>query len=149
MDVAGVYAAHPFWIWMGVAAAILAAEAALGTQWLLWPAVSAGVLALVTLLRLPIGPLGELALFAAVTLVTTFTCRRLLVRVQPPGEDLNDRSARLIGLRGEVVAPFVEGQGRVFVDGAEWPAELDGEPGAGGRIVVTAVKGASLKVRFS
>ncbi|MEO6341343.1 MAG: NfeD family protein [Caulobacteraceae bacterium] len=148
-DVAAFYAAHPFWVWMGVTAALLAVEAAVGTQWLLWPAVSAGVMALVTLLRLPIGPMGEVALFAGLTLVTTVTCRRLLVRVQPGGDDINDRSTRLIGVGGDVVAPFVEGRGRVFVDGAEWPAELEGEAGSGARIVVTAVKGASLKVRFS
>ena len=149
MDIAGIYAAHPFWVWMGVAAAILAVEAAIGTQWLLWPAVSAAVIGLVALLKLPIGPLGEVGLFAAVTLVLTITCRKLLVRVQPPGVDLNDRSTRLIGVSGDVVVPFIDGRGRVFLDGAEWPAEHEGEPGSGARVVVTAVKGASLKVRFS
>ena len=148
-EVAGIYAAHPFWIWMGLAAVLLAIEAAVGTQWLLWPAVSAGVVALIAALRLPIGTAGEVTLFAALTLIATIVSRKLLVRVQPPGADLNDRSARLVGVAGEVVAPFVEGRGRVFVDGAEWPAELDGEPGSGARIVVTAVKGASLMVRYS
>src|SRR4051794_16917898 len=107
-DVAGIYAAHPFWIWMGLAAALLAVEAAVGTQWLLWPAVSAGVVALVALLRLPIGAAGAVTLFAALTLATTIASRKLVARVQPPGEDLNDRSARLVGVGGEVVAPFVE-----------------------------------------
>lgn len=148
-DAAGLYAAHPFWVWMGLAAALLAVEAAVGTQWLLWPAVSAGVMALVTLFRLPLGAMGEVALFAALTLVTTVTCRKLVGKVQAKGHDLNDRSSRLVGARGDVVAPFVEGQGRVFVDGAEWPAELEGEAGHGARVVVTAVKGSRLKVRFS
>ena len=64
------------------------------------------------------------------------------------GEDLNDRSTRLIGRTGDVVVPFIEGRGRVFVDGAEWPAELEGDLGASARVTVVAVNGASLKVRF-
>jgi len=88
--------------------------------------------------------------FAALTLITTFAARRLVRQVQPDGADLNDRTTRLVGLTGEVVAPFVEGRGRVFVDGAEWPAELEGEPNqAGHRVTVVAVTGASLRVRYS
>jgi membrane protein implicated in regulation of membrane protease activity len=48
----------------------------------------------------------------------------------------------------DVVTPFQEGRGRVFVDGAEWPAELEGEAGAGGRVTVLSVSGASLRVRY-
>jgi membrane protein implicated in regulation of membrane protease activity len=145
---AAVYADHPFWVWMALAAALLAIEALLGTEWLLWPAASAAAVAFLALLRLPIGAVGELAAFAALTLLTTFFARKLLRRVQPPGEDLNDRNARLIGRTAEVVVPFRDGRGRVFVDGAEWPAELEGDLGTGARVKVVGVGGASLKVSY-
>ena len=145
---AAVYAAHPFWVWMALAAALLAIEALLGTEWLLWPAASAAAVAFLTLVRLPLGAIGELAVFAALTLATTFLARRFLRRVQPAGEDLNDRHLRLVGRLADVVTPFQDGRGRVFVDGAEWPAELEGEAGTGGRVTVLSVAGASLRVRY-
>jgi membrane protein implicated in regulation of membrane protease activity len=145
---AAFYALHPFWAWMALAAALLAIEALLGTEWLLWPAASAAAVGFLTLAQLPIGAVGELAAFAALTLVTTLFARRLIRRVQPTGEDLNDRHLRLVGRLADVTVPFSEGRGRVFVDGAEWPAELEGEPGAGSRVTVLSVAGSSLKVRY-
>ena len=46
-----ILAAQPFWFWAGLAAALLAVEAATGTGWLLWPASSAGVVALAALVH--------------------------------------------------------------------------------------------------
>ena len=40
--------------------------------------------------------------------------------------DINDPARRLVGQQGEAAAPFKAGLGRVFVDGKEWAAELDG-----------------------
>jgi hypothetical protein len=49
------------------------------------------------------------------------------------------------------VAAFTNGAGRVFIDGKEWAAELDGEvvPPAGAKVEVVSVAGARLKVRAS
>ena len=93
---------------------------------------------------------GQVALFAICTIVTTYLGRRYLRRTGPVGPDVNDTATRLIGHRGEAAATFVNGGGRVFVDGKEWSAELEG-PGpipAGAKIeVVAVVGGARLKVR--
>jgi hypothetical protein len=143
----GFYAAHPFWVWLGLAALLLAIEAAAGTEWLLWPSAAAAIVGFVTLLPLDTGVAVELTLFALLTLIGTFASNRLVKRVTPAGEDVNDRAARLIGHTGEVASPFVDGRGRVLVDGAEWPAELD--PGAAaptGRVRVKAVRGSRLMV---
>ena len=52
------------------------------------------------------------------------------------------------GQRAKVVGAFVNGEGRVFVSGAEWPAEISGEaPAAGESVIVDAVAGPTLKVR--
>jgi len=147
--VADLYAAQPFWIWLTLGAVLLAIEAALGTEWLLWPAASAGVVALVTLTPAPLGLGGEVALFAALTLVATFVGRRFVTRVQGDGPDVNDQAARLLGQAGETAGPIVAGDGRVFAGGAEWPAELEGggDLPQGVRVVVTAVSGSRLTVR--
>ena len=128
---------------------LLAIEAATSTEWLLWPAVSAGVVAVVTALGLPLGFLGEVALFAVLTVAATLLSRQLIQRVNPSDSpDINAREGRLIGQRAQVIQPFVDGRGRVFVSGAEWSAEIVGpSPEPGESVIVEATLVALLKVR--
>lgn len=144
-----LHAAQPWWIWLAIGVALLAVEAAISSEWLLWPAVAAGVVAVLTALGLRLGLTAEIAIFALLTAAATLLSRRLIQRVNP-GEsaDVNDRTARLVGLRAQVVQPFVDGRGRVFVSGAEWAAEIDGDaPLPGQSVVVADASGATLKVR--
>jgi membrane protein implicated in regulation of membrane protease activity len=148
-NLADLYLAHPAWIWAGLAAALLAVEVAAGSGWLLWPAASAGVVAVVEGFR-EISPAAAVLIFAVLTIVSTLTARRYVPRrLASHAHDINDNVARLIGHEGRVVTPFQAGVGRVFIDGKEWAAELEGGEtlDAGARIVVAAVGGARLKVR--
>lgn len=146
--VVAIYQAQPFWLWIALGCLILAIEAASGTEWLLWPAVSAGVVAIVVLVAPNLGLAIELALFAILTLITSMASRRLIKRVNPTEPDINDRSSRLIGARAEVIHPFVDGRGRVFVSGSEWPADIDGDaPPVGASVLVERVDGPRLKVK--
>jgi membrane protein implicated in regulation of membrane protease activity len=90
-------------------------------------------------------------LFAALTVLATLMSRRLIQRVNPSDHvDVNDREARLIGQRAKVVHAFVDGRGRVFVSGAEWAAEIEGNaPGVGDSVIVERLNGPSLKVRLA
>ena len=144
------YMAHPFWVWLAIAAIFLSVEVATGTGWLLWPvgcAVATGLITLV--LRLGIG--FEIALFAALTIGSTLVAWRFF----PPGkvaesDDINDQTARLVGQTGLVVEAFANGHGRVLVGGAEWPAEADRNLDLvlGAEILVeTVIGGARLGVR--
>lgn len=144
-----IYAAQPFWIWLAVGVLLLAIEASLSTEWLLWPAVAAGVVAVLTALGLRMGLAVEVGLFAGLTVLATALSRRLIQRVNPEDHpDINDRDLRLVGQRARVVQPFVEGRGRVFVSGAEWVALIDGDaPPVGDSVVVDRLEGPSLKVR--
>ena len=145
----GLYLTHPAWAWAAGAAGLFAVEVASGSGWLLWPAASAGLVAvLVAFTRLPT-PIAVL-IFVVLTIVSTATARRYFPRgVADEGHDINDTSARLVGREGRVTTAFQAGLGRVFVDGKEWAAELaEGEAlEAGARVTVTAVAGARLKVR--
>jgi membrane protein implicated in regulation of membrane protease activity len=149
--IADIYASQPFWIWLAVGVLLLAVEASLSTEWLLWPAVAAGVVAVVTALGLRMGLPAEVGLFAALTVLATLMSRRLIQRVNPSDHvDVNDREARLIGQRAKVVHAFVDGRGRVFVSGAEWAAEIEGDaPGVGDSVIVERLNGPSLKVRLA
>lgn len=143
------HSAQPFWIWLAIGVVLLAVEAAFSTEWLLWPAVAAGITAVVAALGLDIGFWGEMILFAVLTLIATLLSRRLIQRVNPADHpDINARDGRLVGQRAQVVQAFVDGRGRVFVSGAEWPAEIDGAaPLAGESVVVEAIDGPKLRVR--
>lgn len=147
--IADIYAAQPFWIWLALGVLLLAVEAAFSTEWLLWPAVSAGIVAVLTALGLRLGLPVEIGLFAALTLLSTLLSRRLIQRVNPSDSpDINDRDVRLVGQRARVVGAFVGGRGRVFVSGAEWPAEIEGSaPDVGADVIVESSLGSGLRVR--
>jgi len=149
MDLVGLYAAQPFWIWAGLAAAILAIEVISGSGWLLWASASAAATAAVVGLT-EISVPTALLVFALLTMASTLLARRYLPRqaVAPAG-DINDNVARLVGFEGAAVKPFSRGAGRVFIDGKEWAAELDdGETlEAGESVKVVSVEGSRLRVR--
>lgn len=144
-----LYAAQPFWIWLAIGVILLAIESAFSTEWLLWPAVAAGIVAVLAALGLSVGLPVEIAVFAVLTIGLTLVSRRLIKRVNPDdAPDINARDSRLIGQRAKVVEGFVDGRGRVFVSGAEWPAEIDGAgPAVGESVVVDGLTGSGLRVR--
>lgn len=146
--IADLYAVQPFWIWLALGALLLAVESMFSTEWLLWPAVSAGIVAVLTAVGVRLGLPGEVAVFALLTVVGTLLSRRLVQKANPGGVDINDRDSRLIDQRARVVEAFVGGRGRVFVSGAEWSAVIEGEaPPVGEDVVVKGVNGSLLTVR--
>ena len=138
---------HPFALWIATGGVLLAVEVGTGSGWLLWPAGSAAVTALLTL-AIPLNPSMQAVIFAILTIVTTLAGRRFFPR-HPHGRDINDTRARLAGVAGVAAGDFQAGHGRVFVDGKEWAAELEGASSlaTGARIVVVGVSGARLTVR--
>lgn len=145
----GLAEANPFWIWAALAAALLAIEIAAGSGWLLWPAASAAVLAVLSLV-FPLDWLPASGLFAALTIATTLTARRYFPKAaEAHGHDINDNVARLVGHHGKAVGDFAGRAGRVFIDGKEWAAELDDDTAlnAGVAVEVTGVSGSRLRVR--
>jgi membrane protein implicated in regulation of membrane protease activity len=138
---------HPFALWIAVGAILLAVEVATGSGWLLWPAGAAAVTAGLAFI-LPLGLPVQAMIFAVLTIVTTLVGRHFFPR-HAAGADINDTRKRLRGLEGVAAADFQAGHGRVFVDGKEWAAELQGAAvlARGVKIVVTGVEGARLTVR--
>ncbi len=144
-----LFSSHALLGWLAVGAVFLCVELVTGSGWLLWPAGSAAAVGLITLAsRLDLT--AQAAIFALLTIASTYLGRRFINRSGQSGHDPNDPHARLIGRGGQAATAFQDGLGRVFVDGKEWSAELDGaDPVAiGARIeVVALVGGARLKVR--
>lgn len=147
----GMVADQPFWAWAALAAALLAVEVATGSGWLLWASASAAVTGVLVALLEPTTATAILA-FAVLTIASTLLARRYLPRaVAATGGDINDNIARLVGHQGAAVQAFIGRNGRVFIDGKEWAAELDEGEGleAGASVEVVGVQGARLRVRRS
>lgn len=143
------YAAHGFWVWATVAAALLTVELITGSGWLLWPSVVAAVVAFGAQLFGLTAPLDVLV-FAILTIVATFLSRKLVPRMDGDGPDINDNHSRLVGHHGHTVAAFQQGEGRVFIDGKEWAALThEGDIALGAKVLVTGVEGAKLRVKVS
>ncbi|HEY2179057.1 MAG TPA: NfeD family protein [Caulobacteraceae bacterium] len=142
-------AGHPFWAWMALGAIFLAIEVMSGSGWLLWPAGSAALVAVVQLVWPMSAPLA-IALFAVATIASTYVGRRFIRGAHPAASDVNNPLTRLVGHRGETATAFEGGAGRVFVDGKEWSAELEeaGPLPVGAKVeVVAVVGGARLRVK--
>ncbi|HKX65378.1 MAG TPA: NfeD family protein [Rhizomicrobium sp.] len=139
---------NPFALWLAIGAVLLAVEVATGSGWLLWPAASAAVMGVLGLV-FPFEMNMQLVIFAILTIVTTLAGRRLFPQAVLTGGDINDTSSRMTGLDGVAAGDFQGRQGRVFVDGKEWAAELEGDGAlaSGMRVIVVRVKGARLTVK--
>ncbi|WP_091734911.1 NfeD family protein [Phenylobacterium immobile] len=146
-QMASLYADHPLWMWLALAALLLAAEIGMGSGWLLWPAACAAATAFIA--KIPgLNFPGALAAFAALTAATTLLSRRYMPKPEADGPDINDSAARLIGRRGRLVQAL-PGALRAMVDGKEWPVEVAGaeEIAIGAAVEVVAVRDSVLQVR--
>ena len=124
----GPMGVQAFWIWFVFGILLLGVETFLGTQWLLWSAASAGLVAVVCLTSLPFGFVAQALTFLVLSIVTAMLTRRLL-KARSHGSDINDPHARLVGKQADVLSGFelVAGgdrTGRGIFDGVEWPAVL-------------------------
>jgi inner membrane protein len=142
---------HAMASWLGIAAVFLILELTTMSGWLLWPAAAGAITALisrVTTIDVP----TQAAVFAGLTAICTYIGRALTDTGSQGANNPNDRERRIVGLVGKAITSFKGGSGRVFVDGKEWSAELEGSgpvtPGTD-VYVVRLVGGSRLKVRVS
>jgi membrane protein implicated in regulation of membrane protease activity len=133
--------------WLVLGLILLIAEMASGTTYLLWPAVAAFITALLAWIA-PTGWVVEIVVFGVLILVLTYFGHPLVKRWRNEGaaNGLNERGTALIGSRG-VVSTFANGVGSVRVHDTVWRALSEDDLQAGQEVEVTAVDGATLKVR--
>jgi membrane protein implicated in regulation of membrane protease activity len=146
-----LYVQNPFWVWLAIGAVFVGLDISIGSGKLIWGGVAAAALAFINLAGVRLGSMAELALFSVVAVggvvvaimpwrprpsaatsddneARAATTRREL-EVEHSAFPMADerRTARLIGRIGRTTSDFANGVGRVWIDGAEWGAELDGE----------------------
>ncbi len=134
--------------WLILGFALLVAEIASGTSYILWPAVAALFVGLVKLI-IPIDWEMQLVLFALATTALLYIGHKYIRPRVKGGEpsDLNDRARSMQGMRVKAVADFDTGRGRVHVGDSQWRASMDvGNAKAGDELRVLSVKGTTLTV---
>ena len=134
-------AAHAAMVWIIVAVVLGIAELLVPGVFLIFLAIAAGVVGIVTL-ALPDLPLpAQLGAFAAWSIISVLIGRRWYADYPVETNDplLNDRTARMVGQIVIVAEPIVDGRGRVRVGDGEWPASGP-DATLGTRMRVVAVK---------
>jgi membrane protein implicated in regulation of membrane protease activity len=135
-----LYQQEPFWIWLAVACLFVSLTLASGSALLMGPALAAVVVGLVELAGLRLGPVVEALVFVALGAAGAvgLVWMRARPRPQPrrerpvdagvarPATRPQDHTARLVGRIGRATGDFANGVGRVWIDGAEWGAEIEG-----------------------
>lgn len=147
-----LYLENPFWVWLAVGAVFVGLDIAIGSGKLIWGGVAAAALAFVNLAGVRLGGQVELSIFAIVavggvvvasapwkglaksatphdvpktTRKVARAAKAAANEYEPPVAD-DGRTGRLIGRIGKTKGEFANGVGRVWIDGTEWGAELDG-----------------------
>lgn len=135
--------------WLALAALLVAIEMVMPTQYLIWPAVAAAVVGLLSfLIEIPV--VGEIAVFAVLSAGLTMLADRLFPSgVADEKRTLNQRGDQMVGQMAVVADDFAGGAGGVVVGDTRWAARsVDGSDlVAGTRVVVVQADGTLLLVR--
>ncbi len=130
MDILQILTGMSPWWWVIIAFALGSIEMATMTFFLIWPGLAALCMAGILVLAPNMSGAMQIALFAILAIILTFSGRHLLNKYGDGGaesdETLNNRAAQLVG-RSAKVLEFERGFGVVEVNGmrwrAEWPAD--------------------------
>ena len=134
--------------WLVVGVLLLILEVVTGTTYILWPAVAALIVGLITFI-LPLSWEMQFLLFFILSAILLVVGHKFVRPKMKGGEpsDLNDRARSMVGMRVKAIADFETGMGRVQVGDTQWRASIDeGTAKKGQELRVVSVKGTTLKV---
>lgn len=133
--------------WLVFGLALLIAEMATGTTYILWPAVAALIVSLLAFLGVDNG-FVQIAIFAGLTILLTAFGHPIVKRWREArsGRALNERAAHMVGARG-VLTAFANGVGAMKINDSIWRAESEEALQAGDQVEIASVHGATVKVR--
>jgi hypothetical protein len=134
------------WNWLILAGILLLAELALPGIFLIWLALAAGLMWIVTIF-VDLGWQMELVLFAILSVISVLALRPRFVGhdVISDQPHLNQRMFNYVGQSYVLAAPIVNGRGKLKIEDTMW--EVEGpDSDAGQKVRVSGVNGMKLKV---
>jgi membrane protein implicated in regulation of membrane protease activity len=141
-------AALVFWHWWALGGLLVIVEAFAPGFMFLWLGIAAGLVGLVLVVWPGLGFGAQLLTYAGLSISSVIGCI-WLQRLRPAATDhpnLNRRGSQYVGRRFGLVAPIVNGRGRIKLGDSSWTVAGPDLPA--GRIVeVIGVEGAVLEVQ--
>ncbi|MBL1437282.1 MAG: NfeD family protein [Rhodobacteraceae bacterium] len=135
------------WLWLALGILLIAVEILAPSFVVIWPGLAAFCMALLTWLIPSLSGQSLIAIFAGLAIVLLFGGRALMARVEQdePQTMLNARGKSLIGRDAKVLS--VNGaQGKVQIDGVQWPATWeDVAPEVDQWVQITEANGVNLR----
>ena len=139
------------WLWLALGIILIALEILAPSFILIWPGLAAMLMAGLTWLVPGFSGQALVALYATLSIALLFGGRALMARVEQdePSSVLNARGQSMVGRDAKVLS--VNGpQGKVEIDGVQWPTTWEDGPApeAGQWVTVTEAFGTSLRARL-
>ncbi len=137
----------PWWAWASLAVLLSLAELHAPGSYLIWIALGAAVTAIAgATYQAPLThQLASFAVAAAASCVAGYFVYRHGGNSHPDRMPLNERGLAMVGARGYVCTPIVNGQGKVRLGDSIWIAEGPSLP-EGAAIQVSAIRGTRVVV---
>lgn len=136
------------WFWLALGLVLLALELLGAGGFLLATGVAALLVCPVTYFA-GLGWSGEFALFGVLTVVSTYVYWRYIKPNSTESEDpmLNNRMARLVGVRTALITAVVAGQARVQIHDALWTVSCAENLVEGTLVEIIGYEGSTLQVK--
>ena len=115
------------WLWLALGIFLVALEILVPSFVIIWPGLAALLMALLVWLAPGFSGQALVAIFAALSILLLFGGRALMARIEQdePQTTLNARGKNLIGREAKVLN-VSGGQGKVEIDGIQWPTTWEG-----------------------
>ena len=140
--------APQFWHWWALGGVLAIVEVFAPGFLFLWQGVAAGLVGCLLLVWPGLGLPGQILAFAILSVASVIAWRRVQ-KAHPILTDephLNRRGAQFLGQRGRLIAPIVNGRGRIELADGSWPVAGPELP-LGTSVEVTGADGTLLQVR--
>lgn len=136
-----------FWYWWVAAALLVALEVAVPGVFFLWLGVAAAIVGVVAFLIPSLGWAGQTLIFAVLAFAAVVVARQIVKRRPPESDEptLNRRGEQYVGRVLTLDAAIENGRGRAAIGDTAWTVEGDDMP-AGTRVRIVGIEGIVLKV---
>lgn len=135
------------WLWLALGILLVALEILVPNFVIIWPGLAAIGMALLTWLAPGFSGQALVAMYAGLSILMLFGGRALMSRVEKdePSTPLNARGKNMVGRRAKVLSAD-DSQGKVEIDGVQWPAIWDDmTPETGQNVTITEASGVTLR----